>query len=357
MQDSAVDAPNRQRQAQLERECRELMAQLEEARNELSLAQQNAETARIESRQRDEALRRAEQRLAAQKDELARLHEDEQRAATRLVDLERQLRESETQRQQAADRAVRLDAEIRRRDALEREKPHAAATAPTTPSPAETAQRAASEVAQPAAPAKPAADESSRTWAAFLAGLREANLLDADADLPPTPELLERLGRVAAALVSFQVDMEKLVLAQVEELKRRHPPLGEAYDVLRYYQRGDRVWWWALTERAGKHVSPDRHYGAYLQHLSRMNYALLTAYFRGLLYDIATHSRLLLDPAAMRRDAGSNRKDALWDHYETRAWSTVPRRLTDACVAAFAELAAKIYHFDADDGSSAPPTP
>jgi len=331
------------RVATMVREIGELRAELADAREALRQHDQQLADAQSKLKEQTALYRELRDRSTADRADLAERSDSTDALRAEVRTLRQNLQQEQDERRRQAERIVLLDTEVNRLRNVLRALEAEAANEPPPPPPARD-EPATPPTPQPATPVEPCST-APLGFRTFCETLIDSQKLAAQEVPQATDEHERRLGAISAALVTFQETVEKLVLAQLEELKRRHPFLGEHVDVLRYFRRAERTWWWSLTERTGRKVVPERHFASYLSQLGKMNYALLTAFYRVLTQDVSRQARELMDPAALRQKASTSRKEELWDYYEGRGSAVIPRQLGDDCLAQFARIVDELYRY------------
>ncbi len=343
---------DRARQATLEREKNELRARVNDLEEQLCLSADESRKLLEELQERAKVHRKMQKRHERDRDTLTALTAQNDEQAAAIGSLRTQLDQLEKENRRYHKRLIRLDTELAearraesRRASEQTDQPQRA-----TGSLPASAQAGESTLAgkPPVPPPEPEIVVSSAAYETFCAVLSAENMVTTEEIPPASVDRDRRLGSVAAALVSLLDGVERVVIAQLEELKRRHTVLAEHSDLLKYFRRTDRTWWWTLTERAGRQVVPERHFARYVSQLNRLNYILLTAYYKIVSQVISGRARELMNPATIRRRAEVVRRDELWDFYESRASSEIPRSLADDCQAELAKIIDELYRYGSE---------
>ncbi len=325
---SSID--DRARLATVNREKRDLLAEKKELRNLLEAAKSEADRLSADLTKRSSVHRALSKEHQDLELKLRTRTKELQRARGEVETLERQLHEAVRDKERHGEKIIQQDTRLRAAEAVDKQ--------------AAAESVAAADSAQLPRPApEPMDAPASTTYDEFIKHLLEVGKVQSDELTPITTDRERRLGQIAGRLVTFQSDVEKATLAQMDEISRRQPSLREYADDLRHFQRTERTWWWSLTHRAGRQVDPVRHFALYMSEIGRLNYVLLTAYFALVSSKMEDLARGLTDPVEIRKRAETRRPDELWKYYETEACNRIPNELADACQAEVAKVVAEMY--------------
>jgi len=329
----------RARLATLERKNRDLSITVSELGEKLAAALADHEALGREWEERSRAHRELTKKVAQVEDRLVESSARLKQEQSSRTALEAKLQETQAELRRQSQLTIERDTELKKLQTKIRETVSVAVQAPPPVSAApETSAEAAAAVTVVPRPTGPDGQVDRAAFAAFCEAMKSIGRLNAGEASEAGEDVEPRLGALAAILVDFQVDVEKVVIAQLDELARRHSFLNEFADTLRFFRKTERTWWWSLTQRR-KMFDPIRQYASFISELRKMNHIMMISFYRVIRDVVSAKARELMDPAAIRRLARGSNELAYWEYYETEAAGRIPNQLGDVC---YEELAKTI---------------